>query len=152
MEAGRREPDNLTGTITVRVLSMLHCSGAFVRLLLVCILYSNTYDSFTLNGLLFALLLFEIDEPLFVRGVILYIESAPCRSRQVTEPFSEFLILCIRRQYGLDNVLEQEIRPDSLYVFGSRLFCNTYSLERKSDSLPVWRVFISVAKTTSLKT
>ena len=80
MEAGRREPDNLTGTITVRVLLMLHCSGALVRLLLVCILYSNTNDSFTLNGLLSALLLFEIDEPLFVCGVIKNIESAPCRS------------------------------------------------------------------------
>ena len=148
MEAEGREPTSLTGPMKVRVALMPCCCGAIFRLLLLCIFYSNTDESFTLNGLLFALLYFEIDEPLLVRGVIVYIGSAPCRSREVTEPINEFLILCIRRQYGLDNVLEQDCVPDSLYVFGSRPFCYTCSFERKSGSLTAWRVFISVANTT----
>lgn len=149
MEAGRREPGNLTGTIKVRVLVMSNCFGAFIRLLLLGIVNSNTDDSFTLNGLFSALLFFEIAEPRLVRGVILYIESAPCRFLLVTETLNEFVLFCIRRQYGLDNVLEQDCIPDSQYVFGSRLFCYTCSFERKSDSLLAWRVFISVANTTS---
>ena len=72
MEAGRREPGSLTGTMKVRVPLMPNCFGAFMRLLLIGIINPNTDDSFTLNGLLFALLLFEIDEPRLVRGVILY--------------------------------------------------------------------------------